>query len=287
MQRINTGLIGFGEWVRNSYVPTLQEIDEAAVVAVSARSEDSRRAAQNMIGSDVKLYADWRDLLADDTIDAVMIAVPNALHAQVMEQAAGSGKHLFFEPPAALDSVQIDSVLSQLAACDQVIQADLELRYLPVIKMVRKLLDKGDIGEPLLAKIRLWCNWGQDGGNWRENVEEEGLFLWLGCWYLDMLDVVFAQVPQRVDVTGGHASNGRLLDYGYALLTYANERVGVFEINLVAIADTDITLHVAATKGEVIADLLTGNCRYRCKDGPWQLIEAARTWFRGDVRIDP
>ena len=127
-------------------------------------------------------------------------------------------------------------ILESMAASDRVIRPDLELRYLPVIRAVGECLHAGVIGHPLMASVCLWCNWGYGGGRWNYNPEEEGFFPWLGCWYLDLLDYVFATPPEQATVTGGYAANGRLMDHGWASLAYPAGRIGRFDFNLVAVA---------------------------------------------------
>ena len=269
MDPVKLGLIGLGDWPRKAYVPVLKELDAARVHAVSVRSAASREYARRQFG-DVKLYEAYPDLLADDNVDAVLLALPNDVHNEAMHAAVASGKHVFYEPPIGHTEGELRRTFSAMAASDRVIQADLELRYLPVIDAVRGLVAAGTIGEVLMAKIRLWCDWGYGGGDWSQNPEEEGFFPWLGCWYLDVLDCVFEDPPLEAAVVGGHAANGRLMDHGWASLEYPGDRIGQFEFNLVAPAGLDIRLGVLGTGGEVEADLKSGQCRRRGTDGVWQ-----------------
>ena len=156
-----------------------------------------------------------------------------------------------------------------MAAADRVIQPDLELRCLPVVRGVGECLRACAIGKPLMASVRLWCNWGYGGGQWKYNPEEEGFFPWLGCWYLDLLDYVFAAPPERATVTGGYAANGRLMDHGWAALEYPGGRIGRFDFNLVAVTGLDVRLGVLGDRGEAEVDVIEGNLRWRESDGVW------------------
>ena len=267
----NIGLIGFGKWARQAYAPLLGELPQVRVRAISARSHTTRALAKQTFGAETKTLADYHDLLNDPTVDAVLIALPNSLHAPVLQAAATSGKHLFFEPPVAEDSETAAHVLDALTASQCVVQADLELRYLPVMDNVLSLLQSGTIGEPLMAKIRLWCNWGYGGGEWYDEVQSQSFFLWLGCWYLDALDCVFKQNAMQASVVGGRYSNGTLMDAGWASLVYPGGGIGQLEFNLVIPQETVIELIVACQSGEIIADLQTGKWRWRGETGDWHL----------------
>lgn len=270
----NIGLIGFGKWARQAYAPLISELPQVRVTAISARSDATRSLAKQTFGAATKAFADYHDLLNDSTVDAVLIALPNSLHAPVLQTAATSGKHLFFEPPVAENSETATRVLDALAASRCAVQADLELRYLPVMENVLSLLQSGTIGEPLMAKIRLWCNWGYGGGEWYDEVQGQSFFLWLGCWYLDALDCIFKQSATQASVVGGRYSNGTLMDAGWASLVYPGGGIGQLEFNLAIPQETSIELTVACQSGEIIADLQTGRWRWRGETGDWHLEHA-------------
>ena len=267
----NVGLIGFGQWARQAYAPLLGEMPQVQVVAVSARSHTTRELAKGTFGSETKTFADYHDLLNDSTVDAALIALPNSLHAPVLQAAAESNKHLFFEPPVATDPETATEVLDALAVSEGVVQADLELQYLPVMDAILACIQAGKIGEPLMAKIRLWCNWGYSGGAWYDEVQEQSFFLWLGCWYLDVLDCIFKRTAIQAAVIGDRHSNGTLMDAGWASLVYADGGIGQLEFNLVIPQETTIELTVACRSGEIIADLQTGQWRWRGEVGDWHL----------------
>ena len=111
MASLKVGLAGLGEWARRAYVPILAELEAAGeieVAAVSARSEATRQVARELLGEGVRLYGDYGELLGDAELEAVFLALPNALHAEAVAAAVGSGKHVFFEPPIGVDREQVE-----------------------------------------------------------------------------------------------------------------------------------------------------------------------------------
>jgi predicted dehydrogenase len=269
MNRIRLGLVGLGEWPRQAYVPVLKTLEDVEICAVAAKSAATRQYAREQFGQQLAVYADYRELLHGAAVEAVALALPNPLHAEALEAAVASGKHLFYEPPIAHDAGTIGRILGAMETSSCIIQPDLELRCLPVIRALGECLRAGRIGEPLMASVRLWCNWGYGGGRWNYNPEREGFFPWLGCWYLDLLDYVLAALPERVTVTGGYAANGRLMDHGWAALECPGGRIGRFEFNLVAVAGLEVGLSVLGSRGEAEADVIRGNLRWREGDGTW------------------
>ena len=270
MPRIRVGLAGFGAWPRKTYVPIIKTLPDVDVAAVVASTEATRNLAAELFGREISLYSGYEQIVSDQSIDALLLALPNPHHADSVEKAVKAGKHVFFEPPIGMSALQVDRALAVIAAPKTVVQADLELRYMPVVNAVVDLVKSGTIGEPSMAKIRLWTDWGYGGGEWKEVAEKDGFFLWLGCWYLDILDCVFCRSPQQAHVIGGYAMNGRLMDHGWATLVYPQGGLGAFEFNLTAPSGLQITLEVAGTKGEIQADLQAATYRWRTPDHNWR-----------------
>jgi len=264
---LNVGLIGFGYWARTAYAPVLKELASVRVAAVAARSDASREEARKTFGADVSTYADFHELIDADNVNAVMVALPGALHADAVEAALKAGKHVFFEPPIALTREATEAALETIGAASSVVQTDLELRYLPVMDAVADLIARGAIGAVRLARISLWCDWGHRGE--LSKLADDGIAFALGPWYLDVLDAVLADMPEEVQLTGGYARNGRFLDHGWAVLRYAGGAVGCFEINLLAPKGDKVHLRVVGDGGEIEADLITGDYRRRGEDGNW------------------
>src|SRR5690606_35506132 len=113
--RIQVAQIGCGRIARSSELPgILAHHDLARFVAVAdldaVRVEDAKRTIEMEYGkrlgagksSSIKTYADYRELLADKSIDAVCISTPDHWHAQVAMEAALAGKDIYLQKPASL-----------------------------------------------------------------------------------------------------------------------------------------------------------------------------------------
>ncbi|NDK14692.1 MAG: hypothetical protein AUJ96_27560 [Armatimonadetes bacterium CG2_30_66_41] len=260
MPNVNLGLIGFGEWARGAYVPTLSTLDNVEVVAVAARSAATRQRAREMLGEAVATTADYREVLADASVDAVLVAVPNALHREVAVAALAQGKHLFLELPIALVRGDVRAVLDAATSADRLVQFDFELRYLPVAQAVQRLVARGDVGRPLSASVDLSCNWGRGGGDFSDPLAREAFYLWVGAWYLDMLDVLLGGLaPRGAQVTGIRAFNGPMLDQGHALLEYDSGAVGRFSHSILSPkVGTFVTGWLLGEEGELVVDFQEG-----------------------------
>src|SRR5690606_3147646 len=135
--RIHIGQIGFGRIAKSHDLPEVLKHDYVRVIAVA--DVDRYRAAagkewleQQQAGKgggkspvDVKVYSDYRDLIADKNVDAVVISTPDHWHAQPAMEAAIAGKHIYLQKPTSLtiqegrmmaDTVKRKGVVFQLGS---------------------------------------------------------------------------------------------------------------------------------------------------------------------------
>src|SRR5690349_21193493 len=100
MSKIGVGIIGCGGITLQNHLPGLALCPDVQVTALcDANPEVLQRAKQ--VANVQHTYADYRELLQRDDVNAVIIATPNFLHAPIAIEAARMGKHIFCEKPLA------------------------------------------------------------------------------------------------------------------------------------------------------------------------------------------
>lgn len=148
---IRWGLIGVGDIAEKRVAGALEDSLGSRLAAVaSARPE--RAAAFAAKHGVERHYADWREMLRDDGLDAIYVATPVRLHPEQTIAATEAGKHVLCEKPMALDA----------AACARMIAAARQhgvrlgvayYRHLyPVVQRIKQILAAGTIGRPVLAQ---------------------------------------------------------------------------------------------------------------------------------------
>jgi len=91
--------------------------------------------------------SDYRSLLADPKIDAVLIAVPIELNAPILMEALAAGKHVIAEKPIAANIHEAEQVLKLCSASDRVVVIAENFRYWENLGRARDLLASGKIGQ--------------------------------------------------------------------------------------------------------------------------------------------
>jgi len=176
-QPIRVGLIGAGANARAVHIPGFQRIPECQITAVANRSmESSRRVADEF--NIPRAYADWRDLLDDDSIDAVCIGTWPYMHRTLTVAALESGKHVLCQARMAntaqeardmLDaSLRHPELISQLVPTSQTYRID---------NALKRMINDGFLGEILSVELqRLQTRFPTVDGDldWRHDVAFSG-----------------------------------------------------------------------------------------------------------------
>jgi len=164
--RINIGQIGCGRIAREHNLPEILKYDTARVIAVCdvdrKRMADGKKMIEEYYAKktgstrsvDVKTFADYRDMLRDRSIDAVIISTPDHWHAQPAIEAALAGKDIYIQKPLTL-TVKEGRLLSDVVNKKRVIlQVGAQCRSSdPQYRKAAELVRNGRIGKIHTVKI--------------------------------------------------------------------------------------------------------------------------------------
>lgn len=100
--RLKIGIAGAGAIARSHHLPGLREIDGVEVVGVANRNEESARAVARQFGVP-RALGNWRELVADPEIDAIVVGTWPDMHTTIARAAIEAGKHVLVEGRLALD----------------------------------------------------------------------------------------------------------------------------------------------------------------------------------------
>lgn len=147
---VSFGIIGAG--ARGTYVGTQMAKDpRTRLVALCDVFPDRLARAQQTIpgAGQVRTCQDYRELLSQSDIDAVLIATPVFLHPLHFEAAVGARKHIYCEKPAGADVAGVKRLLRAAGRADKTrtIQFGFQQRYSPEYLAAEKILREGKIGK--------------------------------------------------------------------------------------------------------------------------------------------
>jgi len=152
MEKVNIGVIGVGRIGRLHARNLKYQVPGIKMLAVADIFEKSAREVASQLEIPIS-EKDYRVLLENDDIDAVVICSSTDTHAQVVSEAAEAGKHIFCEKPIALDLDKIDQAIAAVKKAGIKLQVGFNRRFDPSFKKAKDLVAKGTIGTPHLVRI--------------------------------------------------------------------------------------------------------------------------------------
>jgi predicted dehydrogenase len=144
IERIGVGIVGIG-FGRAVHLPALRSDPRVEVKAIVASTPDRAEKIASECGI-AKSYGDWRQMLADDDIQAVTIAVPPHLQAEIAIAALNAGKHVFCEKPLADSTKAAFAMVKAAETAHRANLVDFEFPIIPEWQAAKRLLDAGTIG---------------------------------------------------------------------------------------------------------------------------------------------
>ncbi|MBD3271241.1 MAG: hypothetical protein GF384_01725 [Elusimicrobia bacterium] len=142
---ITLGHIGLGYWGPN-LLRVFMGIDECTVAAVC----DLNTAQLNNVrahNSDIQTTKNYKDLISNTSLDAVVIATPTRDHYQIAIDALKAHKHIFVEKPLAMTTDQCRELIEQAEKNKKVLMVGHLLKYHPAVHKVKDYLENGEIGK--------------------------------------------------------------------------------------------------------------------------------------------
>lgn len=186
------GLIGCGNIGVNAHIPGVNANDGMVIVAAADPTPERLAAAGEAAElSAGDLYADWRDLLERDDIDAVIVATPQRFRPEIVIAAARAGKHILAEKPLALTPADAQAMIDAARENNVTLGTVHNYHFMPVYAEIKGVLDSGEIGAPEVAIMNYLGVEDRPGTaayvpRWRHNAADSG-----GGVLTDMLHIVY------------------------------------------------------------------------------------------------
>lgn len=144
---INAAIIGLGRWGQNLVNSVQGKSSQIRFVAGAVRTPAKVQEYADRNG--LRLYDDTRKLLADPGVDAIVLATPHSIHAELIIAAARAGKHVFTEKPFTLTTESAKAAVRACAKAGVTLAVGYNWRFQPALQEIRRMLDDGRLGRLL------------------------------------------------------------------------------------------------------------------------------------------
>lgn len=263
------GVIGSGARSRLSHLPILcQYFPEVEIVALCDITPENLQQGLRLCSGSTAAYSDYKRMLGEHPeLDAVVICVPNYLHAEMALQALEAGKHVVTEKPMALHMADVERMIQTARRRKRILQVGFEMRYSTVFHRMGELVRQGAIGDMEYIFAALFRgDWNPHSWkytdpvtkkrtNWRFLTFTAGsALLEDGIHELDVIQMLVSSEPKRIQAQGGNNvfRDRETIDNAGLLIEFANGVRCNFAFTLFTPGiPNPITLRLFGSQGEI------------------------------------
>lgn len=159
---VKFGIIGCGSICRHRHAPELAANPQAKIVAFCDIVPERAEEMVDLYGG--KAYTDYKDVLAIDEIDAIVVCTPNYLHAPITIAALKAGKHVLCEKPMATSAAEAEAMIKAAKEAGKFLMIGHNQRLMPPHVKAKEILQSGKLGRVLTFKTTFghagpesWC----------------------------------------------------------------------------------------------------------------------------------
>jgi len=227
--KLRLGIIGCGAIAENAHLPAALSSPNVDLTALSDTSESRLLHIQRHFGLDTIGVVDYREVVP--RVDAVILALPNAVHASVGTEFLSRGIHVLCEKPLAISSLECKQMCEAARAASAVLAVGLVTRFFPSTELTKRLIESGFLGrlESFDYEFGTAGGWEtQSGYNLVRSASGGGVLVVSGSHFVDRMIYLFGDVK---------------------LVSYRDDNYGGVEANCVA--QFEGTVHGSTVKGQV------------------------------------
>lgn len=195
---IGVGLIGCGG-MGTRLARAVRESGAGRVVGLFDAAEESRMRLADEL--EARACGSLDELLADDEVQAVMVATPQSYRQEPTLAAARAGKHVFVEKPMAIGTAACDRMIEAAREAGVTLMVGQALRYYEPFHSILRWTREGRFGRPFHVNIRRVWQSRPDAVGWRHKLAMCGGFLYeIGVHELDFMCCLLGR-PERIYAT--------------------------------------------------------------------------------------
>ena len=261
--------VGLGQWGKN----LVRNFDDLADLAWLCDIDDERRVDLAQRYPAAGMTAEFDEVLADESVDAVVIATPVPTHHELARRSLEAGKHVFVEKPPAMRAAEMDELVELAAARDRVLMPGHLLLYHPAVNTLKSLIQDGDLGDVL-------CVYSN-----RQNLgvirKHENALLSLGVHDLSVILYLLEEEPSEVWAHGNAFLTEGVEDIVFCYLQFPSGRIAHMHLSWLDPHKMRKVTVVGREKMVVFDDMELERKVTIYEKGPWQ---PSATWGEWQTR---
>jgi predicted dehydrogenase len=260
------GVAGLGHWGPN----LARNFAELAELAWLCDSDDSKREPSAARYPGARFTASFEEMLADEKLDAVVVATPVPTHFELARRALDAGKHVLVEKPPAMKGHEMDELVALADARDLTLMPGHLLLYHPAVQKLKEMIDAGELGDVL-------CVYGnrQNLGIIRSNENA----LWsLGVHDLSVILHLLDEEPEQCVALGRDFLTEGVEDVVFCYLRFPSGKIAHMHLSWLDPHKMRKMTVVGTEKMVVFDDMELERKVTVYEKGPWKPAERYGEW---------
>ncbi|MCP4177506.1 MAG: Gfo/Idh/MocA family oxidoreductase [bacterium] len=244
--KINWGILGTGT-VANNFVEDLGVLEDAHILAVGSRKNESAEIFAKKYDIP-RVYGSYQSLVNDFDIDVVYIATPHVRHKKDCILALNAGRNILCEKPFTINAVEAQEVIDLAKMNNLFCMEGMWMRFFPLIKKVKKIIEDGTIGEVRMLKADFGVRSEPDLNNRFYNPElGGGALLDRGIYPLSLAFLLMGD-PVEIQSTASITESG-VDEQSSIILKYPGNKIAVLFQSLSSFCSNEAL--IMGTKGNI------------------------------------
>ncbi len=214
-KKIRYGIIGCGSMGRE-HIENIKALDSTEISAIADPNAQSRSSALALLDLKPQVFKDYRELLASNVFDALVISTPNFTHIDILRDAIKTQAHILIEKPLCTNIADCLELVNLASGRKPIIWVAQEYRYMPPVAEMLRMAHAGAVGrvhqvairehrEPFYPKVDDWNRFSANTG---------GTLVEKCCHYFNLMDLILQEKPQSVYASGAQRVNHLNESYG-------------------------------------------------------------------------
>ena len=237
---LNLGVIGCGE-IAHLFALGVKKIDNCTILAGASLTQGKaeRFTKTHKIQ---RSYNNYQSLVNDNDIDAIYVATTHNFHFENIKLCLEQGKHVLCEKPFTINAQQAKILIALANKNNCFMMECVWTRFLPAITHLSELLSKGIIGkvQTVKANFSIRGDFPPEHRLRNKNLAG-GALLDLGIYPLTLADIVFGEIPSRIQSSAVMSDNG-IDESSCYLLEYGDDQRAILSASFIEHAPTEATI---------------------------------------------
>jgi predicted dehydrogenase len=217
-----------------------------------------------------RVTTDFNEVLADESLDAVVVATPAVTHYELAKRALEAGKHVLVEKPPAMNAAEADDLVATAERADRVLMPGHLLLYHPAVRKLKELIDAGELGD-------VFCVYSNRQNLGKIRTDENALWS-LGVHDLSVILHLLDEEPSEMWAHGNSFLTPGVEDVVFCYLRFPSGKIAHMHLSWLDPHKMRKITVVGKEKMVVFDDMELERKVTIYEKGPWQPTETYGEW---------